>query len=282
MKKTIDTFLGLGGVQLCMQSWKPDDGNSDAVVIMMHGGINHCDMEIYNQLATLLVENGLAVYSYDQRGFGRSEGKQMHLDNWEDVRGDFASFLRLVHAIEPDKSIFAFGISFGACQVMDQAIISPHLLNGIIAASFSTLPANIPRTTKGMIHFLGSIFPEKAIKTELQESFLGAKENMAGTRLWHDPLCPRNMTLGFAKILFMRQKELTDELQYITIPVLHLQGKDDVITLPDASIAQKIGTSDYTYREYDRTGHEILNGVNPKIVMRDISNWVKVKSLPHQ
>ncbi|MDL2293400.1 alpha/beta hydrolase [Ruminococcaceae bacterium OttesenSCG-928-D13] len=278
MHKEIREFLGLAGIRLCMQSWNPDNGSGKAILIIMHGGINHCDMQAYDDMACLLVSKGYSVYSFDQRGFGRSEGHRMHMDCWDDFRGDFASFLRLVRTLEPGKPVFAYGISFGACQVIDQAIVSPHLLDGIIAASFSTRPVNIPLAALKVMSVIGRLMPKKKVDGDLQPSFQGAAEKMAGTTLWHDPLCPRHITMGFTYRLFNRQKQLAGELQYLTIPVLHQQGMDDSITLPDSSIAEKIGTEDYTYIEYSETGHELLGGKDPDAVMNDIYLWLEERS----
>lgn len=278
MKKRIGKFMGVSGVRLCMQTWKPEsDENISAVVILMHGGNNYCDMEMYNALAAALVEKNYAVYSFDQRGFGRSEGIRMHMNSWNDVRGDFSAFLRLVHTREASKPVFAFGISFGACQVIDQAIVSPHMLDGIIAASFSTRTVNIPPYAIKIISFAAEILPRMTISAAPLPAFKDAEKRMAGTELWKDPLCPRTMTLAFAKGLFKRQSELARELKYVTIPMLHLQGADDTITLADNSVGKKLGTKDYTYKTYPKTGHEILMGENPDAVINDILIWLEAR-----
>ncbi|MDR2938756.1 MAG: lysophospholipase [Clostridiales bacterium] len=275
MKKRIGKFMGVSGVRLCMQSWKPDD-NADVVaaVILMHGGNNYCDMEMYNKFADTLVGKNYAVYSFDQRGFGRSEGRNMHMESWHYIRGDFSAFIRLVQTLEPGKPLFAFGISFGACQVIDQAIVSPHMLNGIIAASFSTRPVNVSSIAVGLINVLGGIFPKLAMKATPLPSFKDAETKMPGTNLWEDPLCPRTMTLAFTKGLFKRQEELANDIKYLTIPMLHLQGADDTITLPDNTVVNRVGTKDYTYKEYPKTGHEVLMGGNPDTITKDILHWL--------
>jgi len=274
MKKTIGEFLGFSGVRLCMQSWKPD-GDSAASVILMHGGVNYCDMEMYDKLARKLADSGYAVYSFDQRGFGRSEGKVMHINSWQEHRGDFAAFLHLVHTLETGKKTFAYGLSFGACQVIDQAIVSPHLLDGIIANSFSTLPTNVPPAAGLAINIIGKLFPLMRLPAGLDQALPGAREKMAGTDLWRDPLCPATMTVSFPKKLFKRKNELAGQLHFLTIPVLHQQGLDDTITLPDHSIAEKIGSKDYTYKEYPQMGHGLLDGVHADDVINDICTWLE-------
>ena len=231
-------------------------------------------------LAVKLVERRFAVYSFDQRGFGRSEGPRMHIERWDDVRGDFTCFLKLVHTLEPGKPVFAYGISFGACQVLDQAIVSPHLLNGVIAAGFSTRPVGVvPPAVLRIITIMGTIFPKKTMPADLnQPAFPGAREKLAGTDLWRDPLCPVTMTMGFTRQLFKRQSELANELQFITIPVLHQQGLEDPIAQPDPSIAKKIGSSDYICKEYANTDHFLLERETRESVLEDICLWLEERS----
>lgn len=279
MKKSMNEFNGLGGIRLCMQSWEPDDKECRAAVIMMHGGNNYCDMSTYNMLAEGLVNRGFSVYSYDARSFGRSAGHPaMHMASWNDFRGDMTAFLHLVKSYHPDKPIFAYGISFGAVQVMDQAIVSPHLLDGVIANSFSTIPLKMSPIMQGMIKLVGKVFPKISIKSQMQPSYKGALLKVNDPELAQDSLCPRTMTLGFTCGLLKRQKNIANELEYIQMPVLHQQGLDDDITRPDSSIAKKIGSSDYTYKTYPDTGHELLEGKDPQKVLNDIVKWLEARS----
>jgi alpha-beta hydrolase superfamily lysophospholipase len=274
VKKQIGEFLGFGGIRLCMQSWLPDEKNRKAAVIIMHGGNNQCDMDEYKPLIAALTESGYAVYSFDQRGHGRSEGARGYFAGWRQIRGDFASFIRIVHTECPNKKIFAFGISFGACQVIDQAIIAPHLLSGIIPASFSTIPIKLPLTAKFFMNVLGKAFPQMTLPTEGSAAFPGAKEKLEGTELWRDPFCADVITLGFMRNLFSRQIQIASELKYVTVPVLHIQGADDIITPPDSSITSKIGTKDYTYKTYEKTGHSVFFSENVMDIVGDIVNWL--------
>jgi acylglycerol lipase len=218
-------------------------------------------MSAFDFLAKRLVNEGLAAYAFDQRGFGRSDGLRMHMDRWEDGRGDLAAFLRLVRSREPGKKVFAFGISYGACRVVDQAITTPSLLDGIIAMSFSTIPLKLPPFVKAMISLLGAAFPKLAIPAEKTD----------------DPLCPRTMTAGFIKRLADRQRSIGGELGALKLPVLHMQGKEDSITLPDASIMENIGSDDYSYKEYEGAGHVVFEGKDPEKAMQDICDWVNAR-----
>ena len=266
-KKHIGEFLGAGGIRLCMQSWLPES-EYKAAIIIMHGGVNYCDMDMYNQLAYTLAEAGFAVYSFDQRGFGRSEGEMMHLASWDAIRGDFAAFIRKVRTLAPGKKIFAYGLSFGAIQTLDQAIVSPHLLSGIIINSFSTQKVtHISPVILKVIDVVAMVFPKMRVAAELDQSDSG--------NAWRDPLTPTTMTLATPKNLFKQQQKIAMQLHEIMIPVFHQQGLMDEITLPDRELAAKFEAVDYTYKEYAEMGHSLLAGVEADWVMNDICKWLE-------
>lgn len=272
MKKSIGDFLGLGGVNLCWQSWRLLE-NAKGVVIMVHGGNNYSDLESYDTFAKELVENKYSVYSYDQRGFGRSEGKQMYMKSWEVMRADLHIFLHFVRIREPKLPIFAFGLSFGGLLVLDQAIIAPRILSGVVTASISRKQIEISSIVKGMINIVGRLFPGISINAEPQEVYKGAKSKLRGD-LWKDPICPTKLTLGFVRNLLKRQSEIGDDLKYIEIPVFHIQGGKDDIALQDSSLVDRLGSKNNKYQLYKETGHDIfLSGESP-IITKDIVNWL--------
>jgi alpha-beta hydrolase superfamily lysophospholipase len=270
----IGEFAGLGGVRLCWQSWKPE-GRPKAIVVMMHGGNNYCDMDGYRKLAETLVGAGYGVYSFDQRGYGRSEGERMHMGSWANIRGDFAAFLHFIRIREGNVGIYGMGLSFGALQTLDQAIVSPHLLKGIVVMSVSTISLKVPGAINVAVGVLGSVAPKTKISATPLESFPGAREFLGRQDLWADPLCPDTQTFGNLKELLKRQREIPDDLQYITIPIFHLQGLMDDIALPDETLVERCSSEDKTYKQYSNAEHEMLNSIDREQIINDILDWLE-------
>lgn len=265
MRREIGTFAGLQGVRLCMQSWKPErDIETRAAVIILHGGDNHCDLPYINRLAEALVDAGYAAYSYDQRGFGRSEGEFMHLDSWLDVRGDLAAFIRYVRIKEPQKKIFLFGASFGSCQAVDQMLVSSDLISGVIACAFSTVPLDVSGVIRKFLNIFGKHAPRKKLPHPSEKAY-------------PDPLIPRSMTFGFLYHLTKRQQELRNELKNITMPVLLQQGAKDQSAKPTSEIGELIGSKDFTRKVYSNSGHEILEGPDAEEAIMDIIKWIDMR-----
>jgi len=272
MRRDIGEFSGLAGIQLCWQSWHPES-QGKAVLVIMHGGNNYCDMPGLNEFAIRLADAGFIVYSYDQRGFGRSEGIRMHMGKWEFIRGDLAAFLHFVNIKEPNIPIYAFGASFGAAQTFDQAIVSPHLLKGIILAAFSTIPLEIPSVSRLMIKVLGKFAPELKMRAEPPESYRGAKQKLKDSNLWADPLCPATMTFGNVHELMKRQRDFASQAHLISLPILHIQGTRDVIAKPDPSFLAKVSSLDRTYKMYDAE-HDIFTSEQTENIIADIIYWL--------
>jgi alpha-beta hydrolase superfamily lysophospholipase len=196
------------------------------------------------------------------------------MGKWANVRGDYAAFLHFVRIMEPELDIYAAGISFGAIQTLDQAMVSPHLLKGIVAMSVSTIPLELPGAVKIILRLFGGLFPRMKMPSQPQESFPGAEKLMGKTDLRYDPLCPTSSTFGNLKELLDRQNRLKDELKFITLPILHLQGLRDDIAKPDRSLTENCGSDDASYREFENSPHDLLAGPDHEQVIGVIVSWL--------
>ncbi|MCK5208006.1 MAG: alpha/beta fold hydrolase, partial [Cyclobacteriaceae bacterium] len=67
-----------GGTQLCCTSWQPID-LPKAVLFIVHGLGEHSGR--YEEMANVFTKNQIAVFSFDHRGHGRSEGKKGHAES---------------------------------------------------------------------------------------------------------------------------------------------------------------------------------------------------------
>ena len=109
---------------------------------------------------------------------------------------------------------------------------------------------------------------------DVPESFPGAKEKMQGTDLWKDPLCPETMTFGNFTVLITRQASYQDECQFVSLPVLHLQGAQDTIAKPDPSLITKLASEDVTYKVYDNANHDLFNSPDADKIVVDVIRWL--------
>ncbi|ORY71749.1 Alpha/Beta hydrolase protein [Pseudomassariella vexata] len=109
----------IGDVSLHTKTWMPD-GPPKAKVIMVHGFNDHVDR--YYDFFPTLARAGIAVYGFDQRGWGRSvkHPSQRGLTGPTSlVIADIAAFIRL--QLPSPVPIFVLGHSMGGGEVLTLA-----------------------------------------------------------------------------------------------------------------------------------------------------------------
>src|SRR5262249_42702846 len=123
------------------RSWRPATGTPRAALIIMHGLRDHGDR--YTGFATELARRGYAVYAFDLRGHGRSAGRRVTIDSFDDYIADFDRFAADVRAREPGRPLFVFGHSMGGAIVLLWAESHPDVAGVITSAPairIDTLP----------------------------------------------------------------------------------------------------------------------------------------------
>ncbi len=146
-------FAGVGGLQLYWQAWLPDaaphDAAPQAVLALVHGVGEHSGR--YLNLVGPLVEGGHPVYSYDQRGHGRSPGPRVHIERWTDYRDDLRAFLGLVAQHAPHRPLVLYGHSMGSLVVLDYLLQRPDGLAGAIVSGVALQPAGVGKPYQAVI-----------------------------------------------------------------------------------------------------------------------------------
>ena len=111
---TADAAVMRDGARLPLARWYPDR-RTIAAVIALHGFNDHSGA--FDELAPALAKSDIAVYAYDQRGFGGAPGRGI----WpgHDVLGqDLTEVVRLVRAKHPAVPVYALGESMGGAVIM--------------------------------------------------------------------------------------------------------------------------------------------------------------------
>ncbi|HVI91016.1 MAG TPA: alpha/beta fold hydrolase [Dongiaceae bacterium] len=126
------------GIDLPLREWLPRDDSLKvteikAVILAIHG-FNDYSKGMTNP-AEGMVRRGMAVYAYDQRGFGRTPQRGIWPGN-ERMIADLKLAVDLLHRKYPDKPLFILGESMGASVVIAAAAEKPPLqANGLILVS---------------------------------------------------------------------------------------------------------------------------------------------------
>jgi acylglycerol lipase len=111
-----DALLMPDGARLPLHVWPPDPGPTRAVILALHG-FNDYSVNFMAESAALFTRHGIAVYAYDQRGFGAAP----HTGIWPGeatLARDAATAARLVRARHPKVPLFMLGESMGSAVLV--------------------------------------------------------------------------------------------------------------------------------------------------------------------
>lgn len=113
--RLMDTvFISFDGAELPLKSWMPPT-SLKAVFIALHGYNDYSNF--IKDAAVYLNEQGIGVYSYDQRGFGESP----HRGTWSShgaMCEDLRTIIALAQKRHPETPLYLLGDSMGGAVIM--------------------------------------------------------------------------------------------------------------------------------------------------------------------
>jgi len=136
--RTDFTLLTKRGLSLQCSHWEPVERTSDRipVVIYMHGN-SSARVEVIPQLSYLL-SLGLAVFSFDFAGSGKSDGQYVSLGYYE--REDLMCVIAHLRATNVVSTIALWGRSMGAATALMHGDRDPSIACMILDSPFADLP----------------------------------------------------------------------------------------------------------------------------------------------
>ena len=134
MKHLEGQFKGCDGLNLYYQGWLPDY-EPKAILLIVHGLAEHSGR--YHNLVNYLVPRGYAVYGFDQRGHGKSDGVRGYVDRFSSFVDDLDIILRQVRRNHGDVKLFLVGHSVGGTVATAYTILHQNQFNGLILSEAS-------------------------------------------------------------------------------------------------------------------------------------------------
>jgi alpha-beta hydrolase superfamily lysophospholipase len=270
-----DAFVTSDGTELSLQSWG-DLENPGAVILGLHGMGDYANafMEPGEQVGP----TGIAIYAYDQRGFGRSPSRPFWAGTASMVN-DASDALTLLRARYPDTPIYLLGNSMGGAVAIITAATRGHLMDGLVLVApavwnrdmmpwYQTAPLSalshslpwLPLTGQGL-----DIWPSDNI--EMLRRLSRDPYMMSSVRV--------DLIAGVADLMDLARQRARD----IAVPTLLLSGKQDQVIPPEAIVALDEELSgpdlvDYHRCLYPAGYHMLLRDLNGPVVIEDIRRWI--------
>ena len=278
-------FSGTQNTNLFEQSWKPLNGPTKAILIIVHGLKDHSDR--YAEVARKLTQNGFGVYAFDLRGHGDSEGRRVWTDSFDDYITDLELFYDYVHKLEPNQPIYLFGHSMGGAIVTSFVLKHQNLYTRPVEGMVLSAPAlkpgeDINGFLIGVTKMLGSITPSLAVLDLDDDKF--SRDPKVVQDMKNDPLIyhgkgPARTAKELLKALASIQERMTD----VTIPFITLHGTKDGLTNPDGSreIFKLAKAKDKSIRIYEGVYHDLLHEPEKDKIYGDMLAWLNAQTAKH-
>ena len=274
MKHKEGRFKGLKNFSLYYQCWLPD-GKPKAVPLVAHGVAEHSGR--YKNLVNYFVPKGYAVYAFDYRGHGKSEGMRSYVDRFSDYLADLKTFFDIVRKEHRDAKIFLVGHSMGPTIAVPYAVEHQQELAGMITSGASLVAS--PTVSPALLAIAGII---SALAPKMGVSVLDAstisRDKAVVDAYVNDPLVFRGkIPARTGAELAKMWKTLPEEMSKIKLPVLIMHGSADQLCDPAGSklLYERVGSKDKTLKLYKGFYHEIFNEPEHKQVMADVETWLK-------
>ncbi|MDU0461280.1 MULTISPECIES: alpha/beta hydrolase [Staphylococcus cohnii species complex] len=238
-----------------------------ANIIIVHGLAEHLDR--YDEITSYLNENEFNVIRYDQRGHGRSEGKQTFYSNKDEIVEDLSAVIDKVKENYEGK-IYLIGHSMGGYTVTLFGTQHPNEVSGIITSGALT------RYNKKLFGEVDKqIDMNSYFDNVLSEGLCSDQEVVEKYAL--DDLNAKQISMGLVSTLIEGVKYLKENASKFIDSTLILHGKEDgLVSYKDSlQLFDEIGSEHKSIHIYDGLQHEIFNESSfNKSIFKEIVDWL--------
>ena len=245
-----------------------------AALLIVHGFADHCGR--YAAMAEDFVAQGYAVFRFDYRGHGRSDGKRGHIFAFDDYLQDLRAFRTWVESKSEGLPRYLLAHSNGGLISLHGVSAEPAGIDGMVLSSpFCGFGVKVPKAKVFVARQLSRRVPALTLATNLN-----AKEVSHDPAVIEgyatDPLVGRVASSRWYTETVAAHARCEDAAKTLTLPILVQQAGDDrIASVPDTRrVFERIASSDKTYREYEGLFHEIWFELERAPVMADLSNWI--------
>lgn len=245
-----------------------------AAVILVHGLAEHSGR--YENVINHLLPRGYAVWTYDQRGHGRSPGQRCYVNSFDDLISDLAKFVSKVRTANPGIPLFLLGHSLGALEAADYAASIPTGIDGVV---LSGLPLNIEHGVSHLLVKLADIFSVLTPRLGVQKlpSDTISRDRKVVEDYVKDPLVYNGkIPARMGAELFRTTRAIKSRISNITLPILVLHGEHDRMAEPSGSrlLFEKAASTDKELEIFPGCYHEIFNEPCQATVLEVVSSWL--------
>jgi len=273
------TFHTQDGLDLFAQHWYPKGDEPRAVVCLVHGFGEHSSR--YEYVARYLVERRYAVFGYDMRGHGHSQGRRGDYPNLDAILSDIGLPLTEAKRRYSRAPRFLYGHSMGGTLVLNYCLRRESQLAGVVVSSpWLRLAFAPPRGKERLARLVARVRPTLALSANLDTTAL-SRDEQVGEAYRRDRFCHGVITARAYQQTAAAGEYALDHAAEFRFPLLLMQGTGDRIVDPEATreFAQQV-RGDCTLQLWDGLYHELHNEPEREEVLDAAFRWME-QHRPH-
>ncbi|MDR1432129.1 MAG: lysophospholipase [Propionibacteriaceae bacterium] len=259
------TFASFDGTKLFAKLEVPT--GPKALVVIVHGLCEHLGR--YDYLAARLLAQRYAVFRFDHRGHGRSDGERVYYSDFNEIVDDTNAAFDVAQREVPDLATYVIGHSMGGYAATLFGTKYPEKAAGIVLSGALTRYNN---ALMGPLPMPGD--PHSYLPNELGG---GVCSDPAVAEAYDaDPLVGKQISIGLCNSFAGGLEYLKAEAAAFKAPALILHGGIDglVAELDSRQLFGEISTTDKSLRIYAGLMHEIFNEFSKDEVIKDVVRWL--------
>ncbi len=252
-------FQGENGIRLFYRYFGCP--GSPEMLVLLHGHGEHSGR--YQKFADILAEQKISIAVYDARGYGRSEGREVYVETFEEFSADLTLFVKFLQSsYSAGKKISLFGHSLGGLVAVHWALRNPEKIKALFLSS-PFLGLKLPKPLIWLNSFLNSLNPGFLYQNPIYPPHLTHNpEEIQNYK--KDLLIKRKITARLLSEVLLYQAELEGVSEFpFPFPVYILAaGLEKVVNLASTSaFFQKIQSPHKEMKIFDGFYHEIFNEI---------------------
>lgn len=271
---TDDAFVADDAHVLPLRRWMPQHEAPEAVIIAVHGFNDYS--RAFDGPGTRLAGKNLAVYAYDQRGFGNTQAQGIWAGH-HNLTDDLAQMARLVKARHPEAPLYLLGESMGGAVVISTLAAHdlPEVTGAILSAPAVWGSHTMNRFYRSSLWLLAHTTPA--------EKFTGkglkilASDNIPMLQeMGRDPLVIKETRIDAIYGIVHLMDRAFEDIAKVQKPMLVLYGANDQVIPPHPVLeAVRRTAAPHDFAFYPEGYHMLLRDLGAETVLNDIAGWVK-------
>ena len=274
MKHHEGYFKSIRDTNIYYQYWLPE-GEPKAILLVAHGIAEHSGR--YMNVVSHFVPAGYAVYGIDHIGHGKSDGKRVCVERFQDYTKTLRKYFSMIRGWQPEKPIFLVGHSMGG--LISSAYLLEHQ-DELTGAVLSGPGIKVPDTISNAVIFAGKILSVVMPKAGIiQLDAEGICRDPAVVDAYvNDPLVyTGKITARLSAEMLRTIQHVTGSAIKIRLPIMIVQGGSDKLVDPSGAqlLYDSVSSEDKTIKIYDGLYHEVFNEPEHGQVLDDVKVWLE-------